>query len=61
MPGEKVKDEQVEAWQEWENMFFDAEEAMTVRTTAKAKAKPNAKAKPKRKANVPVTVKAVRQ
>ena len=66
MPGEKVKDQQIQAWQEWENRFFDAEEAMVVRqehAVAKAKAKAKAMPKPKiaRKAKVPVTVKAVRQ
>ena len=57
--GEKVTDSAVQAWQDWENRFFDAEMAMAVRDVARVN--PNAKAKPKRKIKVPISVRACRQ
>ena len=60
-PGEKVTDEDIQEWADFEHFFFDAEEAMVVRSrVAEAKAKRKAKARPKIKFKVPVVVKMVR-
>ena len=57
-PGQPVSEEDIAAWSEWENDFFNLEGAMDYQE--KAKNTPKGKAKLKRKVGCPASVKIVR-
>ena len=57
-PGDSISEHDLVLWAEWENAFFNLDDALEYRE--KLAARPKGKAKPKRKVRAPISVRTVR-